>query len=47
MEAAAYDQGGADPLYVLRMMMFYDAAGGHRYTGLTNDYQRFVDGSEC
>jgi hypothetical protein len=25
------------------MMMFYDAAGGRRYTGLWNDYQNFVD----
>ena len=28
------------------MMMFYEAAGGRGYTGLTNDYQRFVDFSE-
>ena len=27
-------------------MMFFEAAGGRRYTGLTNDYQRFVDFSE-
>ena len=39
-------RAAATPLYVLRMMMFYEAAGGRRYTGLTNDYQRFVDFSE-
>ncbi len=25
------------------MMMFYEAAGGRSYTGLSDDYQRFVD----
>ena len=45
-EFAVYDQSSSDPLYVLRMMMFYEAAGGRRYTGLTNDYQRFVDFSD-
>ena len=43
---AVYDQSSGDPLYVLRMMMFYELAGGRRYTGLTNDYQRFVDFSD-
>ena len=28
---------------VLRMMMFFEAAGGRRYTGLVNHYQSFVD----
>ena len=27
-------------------MMFYEAAGGRRYTGLWNDYQQFVDLSD-
>jgi hypothetical protein len=45
-EAAVYDQGNSDASYVLRMMMFYEAAGGQRYTGLVNDYQRFADLSE-
>ena len=45
-ETAVYDQASTDAAYVLRMMMFYEAAGGQRYTGLTNDYQQFVDGSE-
>ena len=35
-----------DPPYILRTMMFYEAAGGRRYTGLTNDYQGFVDLSD-
>jgi hypothetical protein len=45
-EAAVYDRTSTDALYVLRMMMFFEAAGGQRYTGLTNDYQRFVDLSD-
>ena len=45
-ETAVYDQGSTDVPYVLRMMMFYQAAGGYHYTGLTNDYQRFVDLSD-
>jgi hypothetical protein len=44
---AAYDPGSTDPLYVLRMMMFYEAIGGRSYTaGLDDDYQRFVDLSD-
>ena len=42
-ESTPYDQSSADIAYVLRMMMFYDAAGGRRYTGLLNEYQGFVD----
>jgi hypothetical protein len=42
-EATAYDQSSADLPYILRMMMFYDAAGGRQYTGLWNTYQDFVD----
>ena len=40
---AIYDRTSTDALYVLRMMMFYEAAGGRSYTGLSDDYQRFVD----
>jgi hypothetical protein len=42
-ETTPYDQSSTDLAYVLRMMMFHDAAGGRRYTGLLNDYQGFVD----
>jgi hypothetical protein len=38
-----YEQSSTDPAYILRMMMFYEAAGGRRYTGLWNAYQEFVD----
>jgi hypothetical protein len=44
--AAQYDRESTDPMYVLRAMMFYNAAGGFRYTGLTHRYQRFVDLSD-
>jgi hypothetical protein len=42
-ETTPYDQSSADVPYILRMMMFYEAAGGRRYTGLWNTYQDFVD----
>ena len=42
-EATPYDQASTDLGYILRMMMFYEAAGGQRYTRLWNDYQDFVD----
>ena len=42
-EATPYDQASRDIYYILRMMMFHDAAGGRRYTGLWNAYQDFVD----
>ena len=29
--------------YVLQAMMFYDAAGGRKRTGMANDYQGFTD----
>jgi hypothetical protein len=32
-----------DTAYILRRMMFYDAAGGYGTTQLANDYQAFVD----
>jgi hypothetical protein len=38
-----YDRESFDVAYILRAMMFFDAAGGQRYTGLSNSYQAFVD----
>jgi len=45
-EATPYDPSSRDASYVLQTMMFFEAAGGRRYTGLTNGYQRRVDLSE-
>jgi hypothetical protein len=42
-ESTPYDQSSADIPYILRTMMFYEAAGGRSYTGLGNAYQDFVD----
>jgi hypothetical protein len=42
-EATPYNQASLEPVYVLRAMMFYQAAGGRRYTGLWLDNQDFVD----
>jgi len=42
-ESTPYDQSSVDVSYILRAMMFFEAAGGQRYTGLDNDYQGFVD----
>jgi len=42
-ESTPYDQSSVDVSYILRAMMFFEAAGGRQYTGLDNDYQRFVD----
>jgi hypothetical protein len=42
-EATPYDQASTDIPYILRMMMFYEAAGGRRHVGLWNAYQDFVD----
>jgi len=42
-ESTPYDQASRDLTYILRTMMFFEAAGGERYTGLTNSYQGFVD----
>lgn len=44
--ATPYDRGSSDVAYILRAMMFFKAAGGHRYTGLANRYQGFVDLSD-
>jgi hypothetical protein len=45
-EATPYEQSSTDLAHILRMMMFYEAAGGRHYTRLWNDYQNFVDLSE-
>jgi hypothetical protein len=42
-EKQPYDPGSRDAAYVLRAMLFYDAANGHKRTGMTNDYQGFAD----
>ena len=42
-ESTPYDPSSVDPAYILRTMMFFDMAGGRRYTGLMNRYQEFVD----
>lgn len=42
-QATQYDQSSVDTAYILRAMMFYDEAGGRRYTGLSDCYQGFVD----
>jgi hypothetical protein len=41
-----YNQSGFDIRSILQQMMFYDAGGGRRYTGLANRYQHFVDLSD-
>ncbi len=41
-----YDQAGFDIRSILQQMLFYDASGGRRYTGLANRYQHFADLSE-
>jgi hypothetical protein len=46
LEVTPYDQSSTNLPYILRMMMFYGAVGGHRYTGLWNAYQGFVDLSD-
>lgn len=42
-QVTPYDTESVDPAYILRMMMFYEAAGGERYARLSNRYQPFVD----
>ena len=42
-EKGAYDRGSRDMAYVLQAMMFYDAGGERKHTGLANDYQGFTD----
>ena len=41
-----WDQASTDVSRILEMMMFYRAAGGAAYTGLTHRYQTYVDLSE-
>lgn len=41
-----YDQAGFDIRSILQQLMFYDASGGRRYTGLANRYQEFIDLSD-
>lgn len=42
-QATPYDRASLDVEYILRTMTFFEEAGGRRYTGLSNRYQRFVD----
>jgi len=42
-QTTPYDQGSLDVPHILRTMAFFNAAGGRRYTGLSNRYQAFVD----
>jgi len=46
VEATPYDQSSVELPYIMRTMLFFEAAGGRRYTGLGNDYQHFVDLSD-
>jgi hypothetical protein len=41
-----YDRSSVDPERVLEMIMFYRAAGGRRYTGLFDRYERKLDFSD-
>jgi hypothetical protein len=41
-----WDQASLDVPRILEALMFYQAAGGHRYTGLTHRYQSYLDLSE-
>lgn len=45
-EVTPYDPASTDLAYILRAMMFFEMAGGRRYTGLLNRYQEFVDLSD-
>ncbi len=38
-----YDRASVDPDYIISAMLFHEAAGGTRYTNLSNAYQPFVD----
>ena len=42
-ERRVYDPGSRDAAYVLRAMLFYDAAGGQMRTRMSSDYQGFAD----
>ena len=41
-----WDQASLDAARILEVLMFYQAAGGRKYTGLTNRYQPYLDLSE-
>jgi len=41
-----WDHSSFDVPIIVRQMMFDEAAGGHRYTGLLNHYQAFADLSD-
>ncbi len=45
-QSTPYDRSSVDVAYILRAMMFFEAAGSRRYTGLSGGYQNFVDLSE-
>ena len=38
-----WQTGDRDVSRILEMMMFFDAANGSSYTGLSNDYQGYLD----
>jgi hypothetical protein len=38
-----YDRASVDPDYIVGAMLFHKAAGGTRYTNLSNAYQPFID----
>ncbi len=38
-----YDRASVDPDYIVGAMLFHEAAGGTRYTNLSNAYQPFMD----
>ncbi len=42
-EKRAYDPGSRDAAYVLRAMLFYDAASGQMRTRMSSNYQSFTD----
>jgi len=44
--ATPYDRGSVDVAYIVRAMMFFEAAGGYRYTGLAHRHHGFVDVSD-
>ena len=44
--ATPYDRGSVDAGYIVRAMMFFEAAGGCRYTGLAHRHHGFVDVSD-
>lgn len=45
-QATPYDRGSVDVAYIVRAMMFFEAAGGSRYTGLVHRHHGFVDVSD-